>query len=377
MLAKDRRDRPADLGDAIEVLGRHEASGATLAFAPPTLTPRTPRPKRAWRRAAVGLAVVVLAGGATAWGARALRARARAAGTKPPIAMTGMVWLPTGELTMGRTKAECDEECARLGKDCLRDKLDREQPAHTVRVSPFYVDVYETTNREYADWLQRIRKVVHTDDVTGEPRQIYDGTNALLLIDTDGDNSGIRVDRDADVEVVPGWEAKPVAQITWDGARLYCASLGKRLPTEAEWEYAARGPTGRRFPWGAEEPRCDGVVLGRAAEGPCAAMPHGSEPVTVGDQDWTPEGIHGMAGNVSEWVEDAFVGPYYADCGKCEDPVQRRAEGALVDVRVLRGSGWANWQYAHSSARARYEHDAMSGSLGVRCAVSSPSLPSP
>jgi formylglycine-generating enzyme required for sulfatase activity len=96
--------------------------------------------------------------------------------------------------------------------------------------------------------------------------------------------------------------------------------------------------------------------------------------VRAGSQDVTPEGIHGMGGNVSEWVEDAFVGPFYAGCGDCVDPLQQPTAkpGDAVVARVIRGSGWANTLFLHSSGRARYEHDVVSSSLGVRCALSPP-----
>jgi serine/threonine-protein kinase len=181
---------------------------------------------------------------------------------------------------------------------------------------------------------------------------------------------GLEIRPNEKIGVRPGYADRAAVQLTWEAARLYCASRGKRLPTEAEWEFAARNGGSRRFPWGDEEPRCDGVVVARDDGRDCATLPRGPQPVGAGEQDWTPEGVHGLGGNVSEWVEDAFLSPNYPDCGACMDPVERGDSSHPAEFRVFRGGAWANSILTHASARGRWEAASVSASLGVRCAFS-------
>jgi formylglycine-generating enzyme required for sulfatase activity len=278
-----------------------------------------------------------------------------------------MVYFGGGPFTMGRTASEVEHECAVLGAECKRDVVEQEQPARAVNLSPFYLDVNEATNAEVGAWLYSTRRVIRPDGTTHVPRYIYDGTNTILLVDTEADYGGIEIREDESVAVRPGYEDRAAVQITWDGARLYCASRGKRLPTEAEWEYAARGRTARMFPWGDTPPRCEGVIAARDEGMRCSSLTGGAQPVTAGPDDWTPEGVHGLGGNVSEWVEDAFVAPRYGDCGQCADPVEHGREEAIF--RSIRGGGWANRVQAHTSARGHMERTWLAASIGVRCAV--------
>ena len=86
----------------------------------------------------------------------------------------------------------------------------------------------------------------------------------------------------------PRYGRRPVSQVTWYGADRYCRAHGKRLPTEAEWEYAARGAVGRRYPWGFDLPRCASVVHGRMPGMECASLGKGSADVGSSTQDVTP-----------------------------------------------------------------------------------------
>jgi formylglycine-generating enzyme required for sulfatase activity len=174
----------------------------------------------------------------------------------------------------------------------------------------------------------------------------------------------------------------PVNLVSWTKAHAYCAWSGERLPTEAEWEWAATGADQTRYPWGDEpEPSCDyvdytkygapkwaaGADVGCGGGGP---SPVGAHP--KGDKIWPGGAIHDLAGNVWEWVEDSFL-PYQTDTQT--DPVVRQDNA----VHALRGGGW-NRSYAamvvtyRGAAHFTYQVPA----LGFRCVRGEPlSTPSP
>jgi iron(II)-dependent oxidoreductase len=176
-------------------------------------------------------------------------------------------------------------------------------------VGAFEIDREPVTNAGFARFLDAV------GPVSSRGETLYDV-----------DDPDARVHRRWDRWVAdPSYEDHPVVEASWAGARDFCAWAGKRLPTEAEWEYAARGADGRRYPWGSEPP--DGTRA-RYAAGWNATMPVGAYPAGA-----SPFGVLGMAGNAWQWVSSAYRPyPYRLDDGR-EDQRDVSVE------RVTRGGG--------------------------------------
>jgi formylglycine-generating enzyme required for sulfatase activity len=176
-----------------------------------------------------------------------------------------MVAVPEGPFRMGADDGEPDE-----------------RPAHVVHLPGFSIDRLPVTNAEFALFL----------DAAGAR-----GPRGLDYYD----------DHDADARIHrrggrwiadPGYESHPVVEASWHGARAYCAWRGARLPTEAEWEKAARGTDARRYPWGNELPDASRA---RYASGWNATAPVGAHP-----RGASPYGMLDAAGNVWQWVSSAY-----------------------------------------------------------------------
>ena len=260
-----------------------------------------------------------------------------------------------------------------MGSDSGRED---EHPAHQVKLEAFWLDRYEVTNARFAAFLReviadpghRIRLVGDATPGAANERHIR-GTGAVLLLENtrapdrrtlvalndDESRIGIRSGR---LFVQSGFERHPVNEVTWNGARSFCAWRGARLPTEAEWEAAARGGDGRIYPWGNEPPDARRAVFGRASNETGAV---GGRPLGA-----TPQGIHDLAGNVAEWTSSLYRPyPYRNDDGR-EDP---GADGE----RVTRGGDHvfdSSPEKLRASFRAGFSRNPAVGHrhIGFRCA---------
>jgi formylglycine-generating enzyme required for sulfatase activity len=169
---------------------------------------------------------------------------------------------------------------------------------------------------------------------------------------------------------------QPIDLVDWEKSRQFCAARGKRLPTEAEWEWAASGPDRTRYPWGdTPEPSCDNVdyTPGGApkwkAGGDVGCDGGGPSPVgthPLGDKIWPSGRIHDLAGNVFEWTEDSFA-PYPSEAQT--DPLVRQETA----VQAIRGGAWNRPGPAMETAfRAAAWYLYQVPGLGFRCVRGEP-----
>jgi formylglycine-generating enzyme required for sulfatase activity len=165
---------------------------------------------------------------------------------------------------------------------------------------------------------------------------------------------------------VPHRDRHPINCVTWDQAREYCEYVHKRLPTEAEWEKAARGTDGRVYPWGNAPASCDYAVMGQTGVNGCGrgkgTWAVGSKPKGV-----SPYGALDMAGNVAEWVADWYDGAYYQSA-----PSKNPAGPSSGTMRLFRGGSYYDGtREIRVSHRERREPGLRNGAIGFRCARSS------
>jgi formylglycine-generating enzyme required for sulfatase activity len=240
-----------------------------------------------------------------------------------------MIRIPGGSFTMGRDDGPEDEG-----------------PAHRVMLAPFLIDRLPVTNAEFADFL----------NAAGGPM----GEDGRRLFDWDDGDARIHKQGNA-YRADSGFADRPVVEPSWPGALAYCRWKGKRLPTEAEWERAAKGTEGRPYPWGHAAPDASRAQFG---SGWGETVPVGTPAAGA-----TPEGVKNLAGNVHEWVSSLYWPyPYRARDGR-EDPDasgERVTRGGAADTgaETLR----TTWRGRGVSRNPRSGHH----NIGFRCAKSAP-----
>jgi formylglycine-generating enzyme required for sulfatase activity len=256
--------------------------------------------------------------------------------------------VPQGAFTMGAKADDAVAECVKLSQpgSCLATYTD-EEPRHQVYLDAYYMDMYEVTNALYkacvdAGWGC-------TPPGHNEPSENFS--------DHYGDSQ---------------FDAYPMVDVTWNQAETFCKWRGARLPTEAEWEKAARGTDARTYPWGNTfdgvktnfcDKNCQGVPNPNYDDGYAEAAPVGSHP-----QDVSPYGIYDLAGNVDEWTADWYDENYYRN-----SPTRNPQGPSFGRYGVQRGGSWRyGGSVARSSARYWDTPDNISDASGFRCARSAP-----
>jgi formylglycine-generating enzyme required for sulfatase activity len=201
-----------------------------------------------------------------------------------------MVLIPAGEFIMGTDQTDPEDKATEYG--IAKPWLVDEHPAHKVNLPAYYIDQYEVTNASY-------KKFVET---TGRKPP------------ADWENNQFPV----------AHSLYPVEMVSWEDADAFCRWDGKRLPTEAEWEKAARGPDGRIYPWGNQFDSNKANVGGRMG---------GTTAVGTYEAGKSPYGVYDLIGNVWEWTADWYL-PYPGSTYESKDYGQK--------YKVIRGNSWVS-----------------------------------
>ena len=216
-----------------------------------------------------------------------------------------------------------------------------EEPVHKIFLKSYYIDRYEVNASKFSKFLN-----LHKN-------------KAPLYFET---GSGVTIEKiDNLFRPRLGLNNYPANRISWYGANAYCRSVNKRLPTEAEWEKAARGTGARLFPWGDEFPSNNRAtfrrkfnILGFKALESVDSMPKGR----------SPYGAHHMAGNVWEWVNDWYQDSYYE-----VSPSSNPKGPESGTSKVLRGGNWYyKAYYMRTTYRFNDKPDVFKNWQGFRCA---------
>ncbi|MBI1823042.1 MAG: SUMF1/EgtB/PvdO family nonheme iron enzyme [Nitrospirae bacterium] len=225
-----------------------------------------------------------------------------------------MVWIPEWTFAMGSPPVEGDPD---------------ESPQRTIYLSGYYIDLKEVTHGQFQNYLKGI------------------GSKSKLVIPVFMDNPALLTSKEL-----------PANGVSWDGANDYCKWAGKRLPTEAEWEKAARGERGLKWPWGNEGLEGRANLQGEEDHFKYTAPPGKFE------AGRSPYGLYDMAGNVGEWVADWYDGSYYLS-----GPFKNPKGPESGKFRVYRGGSWedvlTNVRTAKRFQAAPHQTSAV---IGFRCA---------
>lgn len=225
----------------------------------------------------------------------------------PVKPLTEMVEIPAGPFAMGRD-----------------DGPDDEGPAHEVDLPTFYIELFEVTNAQFVAFVEDTGYTTDAEARGSSDWRAY----------------------------VEGKDNHPVVKASWNDAKAYCEWTDRRLPTEAEWEKAARGPEGLLYPWGnAWDPEKANVK---------EAGYRGTTPAGIFPDNVSPYGVHDMAGNVWEWTADWYQ-PYPGNTV----PDEFYGE----EFKVLRGGGWFDEQdQVLATNRSSTSPEAANDDIGFRCA---------
>jgi formylglycine-generating enzyme required for sulfatase activity len=276
-----------------------------------------------------------------------------------------MVYVPAGEFAMGNDGIQWLWSGSLAESNLSLQVFTDESPQHAVYLDGYWIDQTEVTVAMFRTFVEATGYETAAEKerwgapyTAGPPEEEWPHVPGTDWQHPHGPSS--------DAE-----DNHPVVQVTWDDATAYCAWVGGQLPTEAQWEKAARGTDGRRWPWGdgyagsrgnfcdaqcpVERWRQVGYDDGYALTAPVGTFPEGA----------SPYGALDMAGNVWEWVADWYGESYYGD-SVSDNP----AGPAAGRERVQRGGSWLDYEsWVRTTVRHATEPTVRCDDLGFRCAV--------
>ena len=267
--------------------------------------------------------------------------------------LTDMVLIPAGEFLMGSPDGE---------------GAFNEHPQHKVYLDDFYIDKYEVTNAQFKEFVEATGYVTDAErkgygEVWNPKGGGYYSLHNFLDVNWRGPNAWI-LPTGYTLRYPDAWKYylmnHPVTQVSWNDAQAYATWAGKRLLTEAEWEKAARGTDGRRWPWG--------NVFNIDIEGTTVHANIASDyllPVDSFPTGVSPYNVYDLAGNVEEWTADWYAADYYIHSPR-NNP--KGPDNGIA--RVLKGGSWRHQKSHHvlSANRSYQPPDYTSNFVGFRCA---------
>ncbi len=229
----------------------------------------------------------------------------------------GMVLIPSGQFMMGSEHGHSDEK-----------------PRHLVALGPFYMDKFEVTQKEFEEVM---------------------GFNPSIFISGTFTGGFLRPGQSSEDYAKYMGDNRPVERVSWNEANDYCQREGKRLPTEAEWEYAARAGSTTKYYWG---DKMDVAYVWNAKN--ARSRSH-----LVGEKKPNTFGLYDMSGNVMEWVADWYDKSYYS-----KTPLTNPTGPANGRRKVLRGGSWyAHPNYSRSADRVANGPSLKYPDIGFRCVL--------